>query len=301
MNVHAVFRNAAMLAGIGIALQSFEALLVPVWAVITLMAALPAVVFLSALVCPRALAATIAIVSICSGHARKRLTAMFADEGSFGANVEAALLGRPFTRTGPRTEARKRVGVPPRRIGNREAEPTKSTNERNTFGCPALGNAHALPRAIGTLMRRNIRKCLAANWTGIHKMRLAPFPSSADMGTLARATQFVRSVLMDSDSKSFVTDGADAFFLLEGHSPAYVSVTAHDRAEALFSRVGETLIADGTNRGKHCCTSDSVHREKNRGALLGKNACQQVMTLLKPCLKYIMKHRICQGGLYACC
>jgi len=59
MNMHALFGNAALLASIGIALQSLEALLIPVWAIVVLMAALPTVVIFASVMCPGALAATV--------------------------------------------------------------------------------------------------------------------------------------------------------------------------------------------------------------------------------------------------
>ena len=225
MNVHAVFRNAALLAGIGIALQGLEALLVPVWAIVALVAALPATVVFAALVCPGALEAAITIVSIRSSYAGKGLATVFADEGLFFANMKAVLLGGAFTGTGFRTEALG-LAVPIRWIKLNKLLAAVIARERDRSEAFPVSDAHAFAGTILSLSAWKMKKRNATNVAGCCGAR---------------------------------------------------------------------------NSCGHFHTSDSTGREKNGGAFLGMNACQQVANLLKPYTKYIMKHRISQGGFYACC
>ena len=189
---------------------------------------------------------------------------MFTNEGLFFANMKAVLFGGSFTGTGFGTKA-PGFRFPDCRLMLAKCLAAVITDTTDRLGALMVSDIHALPRAVNASVTRNIRKCLTADLADMSDAWLAPFSTRTDMSALARATQFVRAVLADSGDKGFVADGAN----------------------------------QGSRR--HCRTSDSVHREKNQGALLGKNACQQVMTLLKPYTKYIMKHRISQGGFYACC
>jgi len=225
MNVHAVFRNAALLAGIGIALQGLEALLVPVWAIVALVAALPAVVFFASVVCPGALAATKLIRSICSGYARKGLATVFTGEGLFFANVKATLFGNSFALTGLGTKALG-LAVPIRWIKLNKLLAAVIARERDRSEAFPVSDAHAFAGTILSLSAWKMKKRNATNVAGCCGAR---------------------------------------------------------------------------NSCGHFHTSDSTGREKNGGAFLGMNACQQVANLLKPYTKYIMKHRISQGGFYACC
>ena len=301
MNVHAVFRNAALLAGIGIALQGLEALLVPVWAIVALVAALPATVVFAALVCPGALEAAITIVSIRSSYAGKGLATVFADEGLFFANMKAVLLGGAFTGTGFRTEALG-LAVPIRWIKPNKLFAAVIARARDCSEAFPVSDAHALSRAVNAWMRRNVRKCLTADLADMREVTSLVFACCTNVSAGGRAADmYWRAIGLGTCDEDHTADRTNNFYLLTRSSSSIAGIAALDRAEALFSRVGKIFPADGASRGKHWGTSDSVRREKNQGALLGMNACQQVMSLLKPYTKYIMKHRICQGGFYACC
>jgi len=167
MYIHAVLLSSALLASIVIALQGTEALLVPIWSIVALCAALPAVVILAPVVLPKAFAAAIEVRAILASHANEQLATVFTSKRGFLPDVQTSFLSNTFTLANIATESLLGMSLPIGTVLRKVFFPAKVAGSGYKSTCSFSCFVFTFTGTVNAFAHRSILEFLAANWACI--------------------------------------------------------------------------------------------------------------------------------------
>jgi len=280
MYVQSFFRDAAFLASIAITLQGFQALLIPIRAIIAICSALPAMMIWSTVSRPKAITTTKPIFTINPGQAGKGLATMLTDKLGFLSNVKTSFFSYALALTLFRAKALLGMCIPIGAIWADERLSTKCTDNLNALAHTTANFIHAITRAICTFPAWSMLEMLSANWAHAHDSGDASFSSGPYVSTFRRTVQVVGSSIgVRASGIAFAADRANRHYQLWLQLSAVMGIAALNRAKAAFLGGGELFTTDRANR-VHCHTSGSTSRVISGGAFPGMNARQRVASPL---------------------